>query len=377
MIQARTSKRGRHHLPEVALYRGPAAIGEVGSGSYADLFGHKWACVWDKARGLLLYKEIGAVWAEQTSPEPLPTLQKTDRHLSVQSDQAARPVIAWESSGTLWVWFWNPITAVFDLEGVGPGLDPVLLMDAQINGITSNSDVVLFYLSPSRTTIHYRLQRDRWGIEYTLATLPEPMYLDQAIALPWRYELWLGSDTTPSVALRSALYPVDVGTESLNSTVSPLDGHYLPARLDNSASEALSGQIEPRPGTYMPAAIYPLARLEALAGQIEPRPGAYALAVIRANPATEALAGQIEPRPGAYALAVIRANPATEALAGQIEPRPGAYALAVIRANPATEALAGQIEPRPGAYALAVIRANPATEALAGQIEPLNGRYHL
>lgn len=324
---ARTSKRGPHHLPEVALYRGPLAIGVVGGGTYQDLFGYRWACVWDKSRELVLYKEIGGVWAEQTSPSPLPALQKTDRHISVQSDQAARPLIAWERSGTLWVWFWNPVASAFELENLGPGVDPVLLIDAQLNGITGNSDVVLFYLNQNRQTIHYRLQHDRWAIQYTLASLPEPMYLDQAVALAWRYELWLGSDTTPSYTLRSALYPVDVGTEHLQGAVTTLDGVYLPARLDANATEALASQVEPRPGAYMPAALYPLAQTEALAGQVEARPGVYASAVIVANPATEALAGQIEPRAGLYALAAIRANPATEALAGQIEPLPGRYHL--------------------------------------------------
>lgn len=324
---ARTSKRGPHHLPEVALYRGPSAIGVVGGGTYQDLFGYHWACVWDKSRGLVLYKEIGGVWAEQTSPSPLPPLHTTDRHISVQSDQAARPVIAWERSEVIWVWFWNPIISAFELENVGAGVDPVLLIDAQLNGITGNSDVVLFYLNQNRQTIHYRLQRDRWAIQYTLTSLPEPMYLDQAVALPWRYELWLGNDAIPSYTLRSALYPVDAGSEHLSSSVIPLDGHYLPARLDSTAFEALAGRIEPRPGVYMPAAIYPVPRTEALAGQIEPQAGVYALAVIRANPATEALAGQVEPTSGLYALAVIRANPATEALAGQIEPLPGRYHL--------------------------------------------------
>ncbi|WP_119341494.1 hypothetical protein [Meiothermus hypogaeus] len=321
---AHTSKRGRHHLPEVALYRGPQAIGVVGDGSFSALFGFSWACIWNK--GLKLYKEAGGTWLEQNSPEPLPQLQNTDRHLSCQSDQAARPMIAWERSGSVYVWFWDPVAVQFDVENLGPGVDPVLLMDAQLNGIVGNSDGVLFYLDSSRTEVKYRLQRDRWATEYSLALLPEPMYLDQAIVLPWRYELLLGNETTPTYALRSALYPIDVGTEYLAGQVNALNGTYLPARIDAAALEALAGQIEPRPGSYAPAAIF-LSATEALAGQIEPRPGTYALAVIRANPATEALAGQIEPRPGTYALAVIRANPATEALAGQIEPLNGRYHL--------------------------------------------------
>ena len=325
-LTAKTSKRGKHHLPEIALYRGPEAIGVVGGGSYNDLFGHQWALVWDKSRGLVLAKNVAGAWVEQTSPEPLPMVQKNDRHISAQSDQAARPVIAWERQETLYVWFWNPITTRFELEMLGSGVDPVLFIDAQLNGITGNSDVVLFYLHPDRQSIRYRLQRDRWGIEYTLAALPEPMYLDQAVALPYRYELWLGSETTPSHTLRSALYPIDVGTERLAGTIAALNGVYLPARLDASATEALAGQIAPRPGAYMPAALY-LASTERLGGQITPRTGRYALAFTQANPATEALAGQIIPHTGQYALAAIQANPATEALAGQITPLNGRYHL--------------------------------------------------
>lgn len=250
MMTLKTSKRGPHHLPEIALYRGPVAVGVVGDGSYADLFGYQWALAWDAGRGLVLLKNESGVWVEQTSPEPLPALQRTDRHLTAQSDQAARPTIAWERNGAVWVWFWNPISSSFELENLGPGVDPVLLMDAQLNGITSNSDVVLFYLHPDRQSVRYRLQRDRWATEYTLAALPEPMYLDQAVALAYRYELWLGSDATPSHTLRSALYPVDVGTERLAGAVEALDGAYLPARLDASATEALAGQITPLNGSY-------------------------------------------------------------------------------------------------------------------------------
>jgi hypothetical protein len=224
------------------------------------------------------------------------------RHIALCFDQAARPLIAWERNSHIWVRFWNPIANAFELEHCGPGVDPVLLMDAQLNGIIGNSDAVLFYLNQNRQTIHYRLQRDRWSINNTLTTLPQIMYLDQAIALPWRYELWLGNENTISYTLRSALYPVDVGTEYLQGSVNAVDGRYLPARLDASANEALAGQIQPRPGVYMPAAIYPNPATEALAGQIQPRPGQYALAVIRANPATEAMAGQIQPLNGRYYL---------------------------------------------------------------------------
>ncbi len=325
-MKAKTSKRGPFHLPEVALYRGPQTIGAVNTGSHSDLFGYNWALLWDKGRGLVLLKEVAGQWLEQTSPEPLPALQKHDRHLTAQSDQAARPVIAWERSQTLWIWFWNPFLNTFELENLGAGVDPVLMMDAQLNGITKNSDVVLFYLSLDRQTIHYRLQRDRWATPYTLATLPQPMYLDQAVALPFRYELWLGTDELASFTLRSVLYPIDVGTEFLTGTINILDGTYLPARIDASGTETLASQISPQPGVYAPAAIYTLAT-EALAGQVEPQSGVYALAVIRHGPATEALAGQIEPQSGVYALAVIRHGPATEALTGQIAPLNGFYGI--------------------------------------------------
>lgn len=298
-MKAKTSKRGPYHLPEVALYRGPQTIGVVNSGSYNDLFGYNWALLWDKGRGLVLLKEVAGQWLEQTSPEPLPALQKHDRHITAQSDQAARPIIAYERSQTLWVWFWNPFLSTFELENLGAGIDPVLMMDAQLNGITGNSDVVLFYLSSDRQTIHYRLQRDRWATPYTLASLPQPMYLDQVVALPFRYELWLGTDQLLSLTLRSALYPIDVGTESLAGTIDILNGTYLPARIDASGTEALAGQISPQPGVYAPAAVYKVAA-EALTGQIQPQPGVYALAVIRHGPTTEALAGQIAPLNGFY-----------------------------------------------------------------------------
>lgn len=321
------------YFAEVALAPGPAAEGAVGDGSLSTLHGSPWALVWDREDlALRLYRWDGSAWLEQPPSAALPALPAPPaaRHLSLAFDQAGRPVVAWEQAGAVYVRQWDPLGGQYVTRGPFAGADPVLLNDATVSRVVGGSDVVLFHLSPDRLRLRWRVQREQYATAHDLldlggapVALAQPAHLDQAVALPWRYELALEREDHTQLYWRSALYDPFV-VEAVAGSALPLDGGYVSALINAAHTEALAGSATPGDGSYT-AAVLNAARTEALAGSSAPRDGQYALAVIR-HAATEALTGASAPRDGGYSLAVLRVEK-TESLAGSAQPLDGSYQL--------------------------------------------------
>lgn len=321
------------YFAEIAPAPGPAAEGLVGDGSLTALHGSPWALVWSREDLVLrLYRWDGSDWLEQPPSAVLPVLPRPPaaRHLALAFDQAARPVVAWEQNGAIRVRQWDPLSLQYVTRGPFAGVDPVLLNDATVSRVVGGSDVVLFHLSSDRLRLKWRVQREQYAAEHDLldlggspVALAQPAHLDQAVALPWRYELALEQPDHSKLYWRSALYDPFV-VERVSASALPLDGGYVSALINAAHTEALAGAAAPRDGGYT-AAVLVAARTEALAGSSEPRGGEYAQVVLRAA-RTEALAGGAAPRDGGYALATLRVE-RTEALAGTAQPLDGSYSL--------------------------------------------------
>jgi len=226
MIPVQAGKRGKGYFPEVRYSRGPRAMGVTGDNSFRTLLGYLWMAVLDRSRGFRLFQAQVpgegpwalddprgpdvAVWIEVEVP-PLPHPAREVRHLAFCFDQAARHVVAYEYQGQVYVRQWDPVARAYTMRGPFPGVDPVLLWDYEVGYFLGDSDVLLFHLSPDRTQVIMRVQRELYANPRVVQALPGPAYLDQALALPYQAEV-LGSldadpDTT-SLVLRTDLYPV-------------------------------------------------------------------------------------------------------------------------------------------------------------------------
>ena len=247
MIPVQAGKRGKGYFPEVRYSRGPRAMGETGDNSFRTLLGYLWMAVLDRAKGLRLFQAQVpgegpwalddprgadvAVWIEVEVP-PLPHPAREVRHLAFCFDQAARHVVAYEYQGQVYVRQWDPVAGAYTMRGPFPGVDPVLLWDYEVGYFLGDSDVLLFHLSPDRTQVIMRVQRERYANPRVVQALPGPAYLDQVLALPYQGELLGSLDADPettSLVLRTDLYPVYLSDVAASPVVNaPVDWDYIP-----------------------------------------------------------------------------------------------------------------------------------------------------
>jgi hypothetical protein len=266
MIPVQAGKRGKGYFPEVRYSRGPRAMGVTGDNSFRTLLGYLWMAVLDRSQGLRLFQAQVpgegpwalddprgpdvAVWIEVEVP-PLPHPAREVRHLAFCFDQAARHVVAYEYQGQVYVRQWDPVAGAYTMRGPFPGVDPVLLWDYEVGYFLGDSDVLVFHLSPDRTQVIMRVQRELYANARVVQALPGPAYLDQALALPYQAEV-LGSldadpDTT-SLVLRTDLYPVYLSEVAASPVVNaPVDWDYIPIVVtkDVGVELAASGGISP------------------------------------------------------------------------------------------------------------------------------------
>ncbi len=261
MIPAQVSKRGKALFPEVRYSRGPRVMGETGDNSFRTLLGYLWMAVLDRVRGLRLFQAQvpgegpwalddprgpdAAVWVEIPVP-PLPHPHQEVRHLGFAFDQAARHVVAYEYHGQIYVRQWDPVTQQYVMRGPWPGVDPLVIWDMEAGYFLPDSDVILIHLSPDRSTVVYRVQRELYGTPREVP-LPGPAYLDQVVSLPYQFQV-LGSmaadpDTT-GLHLRSGLYPVRVSETAGSMTFSaPLAWDYIPVVLVRDLGSETAGSM--------------------------------------------------------------------------------------------------------------------------------------
>jgi hypothetical protein len=269
MIPVQAGKRGKGYFPEVRYSRGPRLMGETGDNSFRTLLGYLWMVVLDRSRGLRLFQAqvpgegpwalddprdpAVAVWIEVEVP-PLPHPAREVRHLAFCFDQAARHVVAYEYQGQVYVRQWNPVAGAYTMRGPFPGVDPVLLWDYEVGYFLGDSDVLLFHLSPDRTQVIMRVQRELYANPRVVQALPGPAYLDQALALPYQAEV-LGSldadpDTT-SLVLRTDLYPVYLSEVAASLVVNaPMDWDYIPITVVKSWTEVAASASVAAPSAW-------------------------------------------------------------------------------------------------------------------------------
>ena len=324
------NRRGKGYFAEISLARGPRVMGATGGGTFAELFGYAWMAVLDKAeRHLRLFQAVdaggdpwplgadpaGAGWAAVAVPD-LPHPVQELRHLALTFDQASRHVVAYERAGEVWVRQWDPLAGEYVMRGPWPGVDPVLVMDAEAGYYVPDSDVILFYLSPDRRTLYMRVQREQYATAHVVETYAEPAMLDQGVALPYQFELLGSLESDPDgtgLVLRSDMYPVRAeDVLGVAQVAAPASGVYWPVVVVRDlGSESLgTAQVSaPASGVYLPIVVIEDLGVETLAtAQVSaPAAGDYHPVVIVRDLGVETLttAQVAAPAAGTYALVVV------------------------------------------------------------------------
>lgn len=323
------SRRGKHFFAEIALARGPRQMAVTGSGSFGELFGYAWMAILDRGeRRLRLFQlqvagtpwaigtdPAGAEWVEVSVPA-LPHDTKELRHLGLAFDQSARHVVAYERAGEVWVRQWDPGSGQYVMRGPWPGVDPVLVMDAEVGYYVPDSDVLFFHLSPDRLSIVMRSQREVYSVGHLVQAFDNEVLLDQVIPLPYQLELLgsLAEDLNATgITIRSDLYPVRLADGVGTAVAQPPEaGLYYPVVVVqslNADSLGVATTTPPSAGLYYPVVVVEGLSSDALgsATATPPAGGTYLPIVVVHDVGADSLgvATAVPPASGSYAIAVV------------------------------------------------------------------------
>ena len=181
--------------PMLAWSAGPPAIGDTGDNSPGHMLGTTWLLQVCPSGDWVLYREEGGQLEAMAFDDPPDAVGATARHVSLAFDQAARVVLTWEEGGFINVRRWDPTANEYIKNVSFAGHDPCGVIDASWSLEIPGSDVLLFHLSPDRSRVLCRVQRDVYATEYLIWDYSAPDILDRVIALPYRYQV-LVSDAT-------------------------------------------------------------------------------------------------------------------------------------------------------------------------------------
>ena len=247
------SQRGTHpmYFPEFHMFPGPQQLGVTGDNSFHTLFARAWAFLMCDDDRWFLLQWIGSdhLLAEglqspgwKVVEEPLLALPGLEcgvqRRFTAAFDQSARLIVAYETDGVIEVTRWESAAQEYKQNVSFDGHDPALLIDAAVTdpigypnllddewGVREahyaglrvlfewlpepawrdtaipDSDVLLFHLTPDRLGVRARVQRELYQTEHVIHDVEQDeeaegydasvqsLVLDQAIALPGRYQL--------------------------------------------------------------------------------------------------------------------------------------------------------------------------------------------
>jgi hypothetical protein len=249
---------------ELRLTKGPIAIGEPGDGTYRELYSKDYLVFLDETGRLRVYVSTGAAWApvsEELYPQP-PHPTDQIRHIGACFDQAARLVLAYEFNQQVYVYQWDPVTQQYVVRGPFPGVDPVIIQDGTIGFYPPDSDVLLLHLSPDRTKLIMRVQRQLYNTPHEVAVFPRPVLLDQANAFPYYGQVvgsYVDSPDNTGFAVLTDTYPVYLFETAASLVVNaPADWELIPIVVTRDVGVELAvsvGVSPPVDWDYIPIVV--------------------------------------------------------------------------------------------------------------------------
>lgn len=101
--------------------------------------------------------------------------------IDVAFEQAGRAVVVAQRTTLgnqfIWIYWFDPFVNAFVFKNFGPGRNPRVILDDPFD--TTNSDVLIFYVTLDEQRIVYRQQRDRYDIVYETPAVKVPhSYID-------------------------------------------------------------------------------------------------------------------------------------------------------------------------------------------------------
>lgn len=110
------------------------------------------------------------------------------KRLSATFDQNGKPAVFFDTGSELRLWWYDPVLGAVTTSVFGEGSYPFAVFDLKYGVGTSYSDVLLFYVRDG--AIFYRVQRDRYAIEYATPVTADAVFIKEAdMAVDYRLQL--------------------------------------------------------------------------------------------------------------------------------------------------------------------------------------------
>jgi len=145
----------------VSYSLGPIALGDANSGPVNRV----WKARADNTTNTVYVARANDANTAWESEVALFTYAGVASEIDLAFEQLARAVVCLEISGHLWLYWFDPLIPAFTLTDFGVGRNPRCLLDNPPD--TTDSDVLVFYISDVADGLVYRQQRDRYGTEYS------------------------------------------------------------------------------------------------------------------------------------------------------------------------------------------------------------------
>lgn len=277
---------------------GPVALSDVSEG----ILSYVWRVRIDGTNVMLARQNVaGDGW-------DLETLLFTFTGVAVEIDltfgQNAEPFVAFEKSdGTVWLYWYDPVPAARVQTQFAVGRTPRIILDDPFN--TTESDVVLFYISPADNAIAYRTQRDRFATQGLSPVTPATnIYLERVIRTTGRrvavvYSVHDEVAGQYSIqAWETTLYPV-YGTEPVSYGVAALGMGQATIVITHSTMESAQYGVS----------VLGLNSVEPIIEKtVAPDEGRYAIVILGMNQQLVVIEHTTQIDEGRYTLAIVGMN---------------------------------------------------------------------
>lgn len=162
------------------LELGPLVLSDSGGDISAAwwLFEYEEGVVWASR-----YNQTNGQFENKAAVVSVPEIKR----LSATFDQLGRPMVFFDTGTELKLFWFDPVAVANTITVFGEGKYPFATFDIRWDTSNPRSDVLLFYIRAGG--IYYRLQRDRYAIEYATPVTHGARILEADMTVDYRLQL--------------------------------------------------------------------------------------------------------------------------------------------------------------------------------------------